>query len=184
MQPRVSKASLPFSGSPGFCCGSVPCDAGLPDEGGDGADLVVVQAEGGHLGAFAPRVRILQPDRESTPCAASCALPSGSGPTFLTSRTSSCERMSSCSILASRPLDRTFRSLASCEELLGLGVGGARVVALLLVEADFAPPFGLLLFELPDLLVDRRSSRRLRGRSLRSDGSPCSRAAGRFRGRR
>ncbi len=63
MQPRVSKASLPFSGSPGFCCGSSPGHAGLPDERRDGLDLVIVQAEGGHLGAFAPVVRILQPDR-------------------------------------------------------------------------------------------------------------------------
>src|SRR5207237_7059957 len=37
--------------------------AGLPQKGRNRANLVIVQPEGGHLGAFAPLVRVLQPNR-------------------------------------------------------------------------------------------------------------------------
>jgi hypothetical protein len=42
------------------------------------------------------------------------------------------------------------------EQLLRVGIGGARVVGLGFGESDFALPFGLLLLDLADLLVDRR----------------------------
>src|SRR5438067_1863306 len=38
--------------------------ARLPDERGDGLDVVLVQPEGGHFGAGPPFVRVLQPRRD------------------------------------------------------------------------------------------------------------------------
>src|SRR5205807_2314801 len=44
--------------------GQLAGDGGLPDERGDGLNLILVQAEGRHLGTGPPVVRILDPDRE------------------------------------------------------------------------------------------------------------------------
>ncbi len=42
-------------------------DAGLPDEGGDGLNLVILQAEHRHLGGGAEVVGALEPDRDPIP---------------------------------------------------------------------------------------------------------------------
>ena len=154
MQPRVSKASLPFSGSPGFCCGKSPW---TPD--------CQMNAAMARISSSSRRkVGILVPSRQACGSFSHTGIHSlrsfmrtslRLGPTFFTSRTSSCERMSSCSILASRPLERTLRSLACWKSLRASASLVRRIVGLLFAEPDFAQPFGLLLLELADLLVHR-----------------------------
>ena len=63
-QPRVSKQLLAVGRVAGRLlrkCGAG--EAGLPDEGGDGLDFVLLQAELRHLGGRAEGVRIRQPVR-------------------------------------------------------------------------------------------------------------------------
>ena len=80
--------------------------------------------------------------------------------------------MSSCSILASSPLARTFRSLACASSFLASSslVRGLLAFCSLNPTSRFHSAF--CCSSLADLLVHARRSRRLRGRSPRSDGTP------------
>ena len=112
MQPRVSKASCPFTGSPGFCSGSVPCTP----------DCQMNAAMARISSSSSRKVGILVPSRQACGSFSHTGIHSlrsfirtsfRLGPTFFTSRTRLRARISSCSICASIPLDRTLRSLAS-----------------------------------------------------------------------
>src|SRR5204863_9779362 len=54
---------LALLGVAGLLLRRLGIQAGLPQKGRDRANLVIVQTEGWHFGAFAPLVRVLQPNR-------------------------------------------------------------------------------------------------------------------------
>ena len=136
----------------------------MPDERSDGFDIVLIQAEGGHLGAGPPFVWILQPDRN---------------PLFMHFHADFFETGADLFHFADqvarvhvllldfgvKPTDAHFQVVGVLVKPLCLGII-AGAVGLVAGESDLALPLGFLILQLPDLLIDRDHLLRLPVESL------------------